>query len=217
MPASTATFWSAPVFQRFCLPSADSMKMFIRCVLTCASAALAFENSRAGENFKFDQSGSAIGFEVRQFVSKVRGQFHRLSGTIDLDRDNPERSSVSARIEVQSIDTGIKKRDNHLRSAEFFNVEKFPLITFKSRSVKRTGEQSGDVSGDFTMHGVTKPIVLHVQLLDGAAGERSRWKVTTAPLNRPDFNLMFGGTAEAISGIGREVNVNIEIEAGRAR
>src|SRR5205807_8408497 len=135
----------------------------------------------------------------------------------DLDRDSPERSSVSARIEVVSIDTGIQKRDNHLRSAEFFNTAKFPVITFKSRLVKRTGERSGDVSGDFTMHGVTEPIVLHVQFLDGTPGERSHWKVTTAPLNRRDFNLMFGSTTEAISGIGRDVAVNIEIEASRAR
>jgi polyisoprenoid-binding protein YceI len=187
------------------------------CLLAFALMVIAVAQLPAGEIFKFDQKGSTIGFEVHHLLGKATGQFHRFSGTIDLDRDNPERSSVSARIEVASIDTGIQKRDNHLRSADFFDVAKFPLITFKSRSVKRPGERSGDVSGDFTMHGVTKPIILHVQLLDGTSGERSRWKVTTAPINRRSFNLMFGSTAEAISGIGRAVAVNIEIEARRAR
>jgi polyisoprenoid-binding protein YceI len=193
------------------------MKMFIRCAVAWAGALLALADLHAGESFKFDQAGSTIGFEVHHLLGKATGQFHRFSGTIDLDRDNPERSSVSARIEVASIDTGIKKRDDHLRSDEFFNAAKFTLITFKSRSVKRTGDQSADVAGDFTMHGVTKPIVLHAQLLSGASGERSRWKVTPPPLNRRDFDLMFGGTAEAVSGIGRDVAVNIEIEAARAR
>jgi len=186
-------------------------------LLGFAVTVVALTQLHAGETFKFDKAGSTIGFEVGHLVGKATGQFHRFSGRIDLDRDSPERSSVSARIEVASIDTGIQKRDNHLRSAEFFNAAKFPVITFKSRAVKRTGERSGDVSGDLTMHGVTKPIVLHVQLLDGTPGERSRWKVTTAPLNRRDFNLMFGSTAEAISGIGRDVAVNIEIQARRAR
>jgi polyisoprenoid-binding protein YceI len=193
------------------------MKMFIRCAFAWAGALLAIAELQGGESFKFDQAGSTIGFEVHHLLGKATGQFHRFSGTIDLDRGNPERSSVSARIEVASIDTGIKKRDDHLRSGEFFNTAKFPAITFKSRSVKRTGDQSGDVAGDFAMHGVSRPIVLHVQLLSGASGERSRWKVTTSPLNRRDFDLMFGSTAEAVSGIGRDVAINIEIEATRAR
>ena len=170
---------------------------------------------RGGERYEFDQQGSKISFEVGHLLGKARGQFHRFSGTIDLDREQPERSSVSARIEVASIDTGIKKRDDHLRGPDFFNVEKFPAITFKSRSVKRTGQQAGDVSGDLTMHGVTRPIILHVQLIKAGDG-RSRWKVTTSPLSRRDFGLMFGGTAEAVSGIGKEVSVNIEVESRRA-
>ncbi len=177
----------------------------------------AFAPVQAGETYKFDQTHSKIGFEVQHLLGKVRGEFHRFSGTIDLNREAPEQSSVNARIEVSSIDTGIVKRDNHLKSADFFNAQKFPDITFKSRNVKPTGDNSADVAGDFTMHGVTKPIVLHVQLVDPGTGDRSRWKVTTAPLKRSDFGLLFGGTAEAVSGIGQNVSVSMEIESTRAR
>ena len=101
-----------------------------------------------------------------------------------------------------------------MRSPEFFAVEKYPEIAFKSRSVKQTGTQAGDILGDLTMHGVTKPIVLHVKLLTSANDTtQTRWSVTTDPLKRRDFNLMFTQTAEAMSGISQTVAVNIEIEA----
>ncbi len=168
---------------------------------------------RAAERYSFDQDGSNIRFEVGHLLGKARGQFHRFSGTIDLDRDAPERSTVSARIEVASIDTGIAKRDEHLRSADFFDAKKYPAITFKSQSVKRTGDKAGDVTGELTMHGVTRPMVLHVELVNSATSERTRWKVMTAPLKRREFGLLFGGTAEAVSGISQDVMVNIEVEA----
>ena len=197
------------------------MKTLIRfgaLVLICAalhSAAL------ANETYNFDQSRSTIGFAVHQFLGTTHGKFARFSGKIDLDREHPENSSVIAKIDVRSIDTRIRKRDDHLRSAEFFNVAKFLEITFKSRGVKQTGQQSGDIMGDFTMHGVTQPITLHVKLLspllDEASMQRSRWEVTTAPLKRRDFGLMFGSTTEAISGISQEVAIRIEIEAARAK
>ena len=172
---------------------------------------------RGAERYTFDQGGSNIRFEVRHLLGKARGQFHRFSGTIDLDRDEPGRSAVSARIEVASIDTGIGKRDDHLRSADFFDVTKYPAIAFKSRSVKRISDSAGEVTGELTMHGVTRPIVLHVELVNGPTNERTRWKVTTAPLKRRDFGLLFGGTAEAVSGIGQDVAVNIEVEARRTQ
>jgi polyisoprenoid-binding protein YceI len=171
----------------------------------------------ATESYKFDASGSTIGFNVHQFLGTTRGKFTRFNGRIEIDRERPENSSVTAQIDVRSIDTRIKKRDDHLRSAEFFNVEKFPHITFKSRSVKQTGPQSGDILGDLTMHGVTKPITLHVKLqtpMNETA--RTRWAVATDPINRREFNLMFAPATEAISGISQTVAINIEIEARRA-
>src|SRR5438552_18089775 len=109
---------------------------------------------------KIDSAHSKIAFSVHQFVSNVRGEFHRFSGTIEVDRDHPEQSSVTARISVGCIDTKIQKRDHHLLSAEFFDAAKFPEITFKSRNVKRSGERRVDIVADFTMHGVTKPMTL---------------------------------------------------------
>jgi polyisoprenoid-binding protein YceI len=172
----------------------------------------------ANETYKFDSSGSAIGFTVHQFLGTTHGKFTSFSGKIDVDREHPENSSVTAQIDVRSIDTRIKKRDDHLRSPEFFNVEKFPQMTFRSRSVKRTGPQSGDILGDLTMHGVTRPITLHVKLLTPInETDRTRWAVTTEPISRRDFNLMFAQAAEAVSGISQTVAINIEIEAKRAQ
>src|SRR5437762_9382503 len=116
------------------------------------------------EAYKIDTAHSRIAFSLHQFVSTVRGDFHRFSGTIEVDREHPERSSVTARISVASIDTKIQKRDHHLLSPEFFDAAKFPEITFKSRSVKQTGENSGEMLGDLTMNGVTKSMTLHVNL-----------------------------------------------------
>lgn len=172
----------------------------------------------ANETYKFDPSGSTIGFTVHQFLGTTHGKFTRFSGKIDIDREHPENSSVTAQIDVRSIDTHIKKRDDHLRSPEFFDVEKFPQMTFKSRNVKRTGPQSGDILGDLTMHGVTRPITLHVKLLTPVNDtSRTRWAVTTEPISRRDFNLMFAQAAEAVSGIGQTVAISIEIQAKRAQ
>ena len=172
----------------------------------------------ANETYKFDSSGSAIGFTVHQFLGTTHGKFTRFSGKIDVDREHPENSSVTAQIDVRNIDTHIKKRDDHLRSPEFFNVEKFPQMTFKSQSVKQTGPQSGDILGDLTMHGVSRPITLHVKLLTPIyETSRTRWAVTTEPISRRDFNLMFAAGAEAVSGISQTVAINIEIEAKRAQ
>src|SRR5213082_2260922 len=173
------------------------------------------------ETYKIDTAHSRIAFSLHQFVSTVRGDFHRFSGTIEVDREHPERSSVTARISVASIDTKIQKRDHHMLSVEFFDAAKFPEITFKSRNVKRAGESSGDIVGDFTMHGVTKPMTLHVKLSTPPSGEslpdRTRWIVTTDPINRKDFGLMFSRATESISGISSNVTPTIEIEAVRTK
>lgn len=174
--------------------------------------------SAAGETYKFDQARSTIGFSVHQFLGTTHGKFKKFEGRIEVDREHPANSSVNARIDVRSIDTEIVKRDNHLRSAEFFNVEKYPEMTFKSRSVKQTGAQAGDIVGDLTMHGVTRTITLHVKLMSSPDdSKQTRWSVTTEPLKRSDFNLMFSQSAETMSGISQSVAVTIEIEATRTQ
>ena len=176
------------------------------------------QSAAANEIYQFDQARSTIGFRVHQFLGTTNGKFTQFSGSVDVVRQHPEHSSVSARIQVSSINTGIKKRDDHLRSPEFFNVAKYREITFKSRSVKQTGPQSGDITGDLTMHGVTKPVTLRVKLVTPVSDEaRTRWEVTTEPLKRRDFGLMFGSATEAVSGISQDVAIKIDIEAVKSR
>ena len=143
-------------------------------------------------------------------LGTAKGKFSKFSGTIVVDRDHPEQSSVTVTIEAASIDTGIAKRDEHLRG-ELFDVGKYPAITFKSRRVKQTGANTGEIAGDLTMHGVTRAITLNVQLLGNP--ETSRWRVTTARLKRSQFGLVFSRSAETVSMISDEVAVEIEIEA----
>src|SRR5437763_7541472 len=120
---------------------------------------LAAVSSRAlgNEIYKFEQSRSTIGFTVHQFLGTTHGKFAKFNGKIEIDGEHPEKSSVVARIDIRSIDTGIVKRENHLRSAEFFNVARFLEMTFKSVSVSQNGQQSDDILGDLAMHGDPKP------------------------------------------------------------
>ena len=190
--------------------------MKIRIVLFVAIIA-AIAGHATADTYRIDNAHSTIAFKIRQYVSTVNGRFGKFSGTVEVDREHPERSAVSVQIDVKSIDTGIRKRDDHLLSPEFFDASKYPGITFKSRSVKQTGPQAGDITGDFTMHGVTRPIVLHVKLVGDLKEDTSRWEVTTSPLNRREFNLMFSSGAEAMSGISSQVSPRIEIVTTRAR
>jgi polyisoprenoid-binding protein YceI len=171
----------------------------------------------ANETFKIDPTHSRIGFKVHQAIASVTGRFKQFSGTINFDREHPEKSSVTATIQVKSIDTDIAKRDAHLRSAEFFNAVKFPEITFKSRSVKQTGPDAGDIIGDFTMHGVTMPRTLRVKLLTKDGKQTTRWQVMTEPLSRREFGLQFGRTLEGVSMISDKVAIDIEIVATATR
>src|SRR5438876_1208643 len=128
--------------------------MKTRLVLSFVLLAALSSGALANETYKFDQSRSTIGFTVHQFLATSHGKFAKFDGKIDIDREHPEKSSVVAKIDVRSIDTGIVKRDNHLRSPELFSVAKFPEMTFKSRGLRQTGQQSGDIVGDLTMHGI---------------------------------------------------------------
>jgi polyisoprenoid-binding protein YceI len=183
------------------------MKHFV--VLLIALALCASANG--AETFKIDSARSTIAFKVRHMLGTAKGKFAKFSGTIMVDREHPEQSSVSVKIAAASIDTGITKRDEHLREG-LFNVEKYPEISFKSRRVKQTGPNSGQIVGDLTMHGVTHEITLNVQLVSNPG---TRWRVTTAPLRRSEFGLVFSKSAEMMSGIADDVAVDIEIEAER--
>ena len=170
--------------------------------------------SAATETYAIDPVHSSVAFKVRHFLTKVPGRFTQFSGTIVVDRDNLENSTVSAVIDVNSVDTDNEKRNGHLKSPDFFNVAQFGTITFKSTSWKKTGENAFDVTGDLTIHGVTKSVVLKVDLLGfgpGMMGAQLAGFDATTTLDRDDFGVK--GPAMLGTALGSEVAVSISIEA----
>lgn len=190
----------------------------LRLVFMAAIACLC-ATARA-DTFKINSAHSTIAFNVRHMLGTAKGHFAKFKGTIEVDRERPEQSSVTVTIDAASVDTAIAKRDNHLRS-ELFDVARYPEITFRSRSVNRTGANRGEITGDLMMHGVTRAITLQVQLRSDpdalAKNPTSRWRVTAAALKRSQFGLVFSKSAETVSMISDDVAVDIEIEAQRVK
>jgi polyisoprenoid-binding protein YceI len=171
--------------------------------------------------WNIDTAHSAIHFSVRHMVvSKTRGRFGKWSGQILLDGENFEKASVAIEIDPASVDTADAQRDGHLRSADFFDVEKFPKATFKSTKVKSNGDGKLSILGDLTVHGVTKPVTLDATY-EGAGkdpwgGERIGFSATTT-INRLDFGVSFNKALDA-GGVlvGEKVELNLEVEAVKA-
>ena len=156
-------------------------------------------------------------FTVRHMViSSVKGQFERTAGTVTLDDKDITRSSVDATIDAASINTRVENRDNDLRSATFFDVRKYPTITFKSTKVEKAGEGKLKVAGNLTMHGVTKPVVLEVEgptaPIKDPGGHLRRGLSASTTINRKDFGLQYNKMIEAGPVVGDEVKIEIEAE-----
>ncbi|MGI9115794.1 MAG: YceI family protein [Chthoniobacterales bacterium] len=164
---------------------------------------------------KIDPARTVVQFEIKHFFGKVIGKFHDVRGTLVIDADHLENSTVAATCPSRTVDTANRTRDSHLRS-ELFETDKFPEATFRSRKVVQTGKDQADVTGDLTLHGVTRPIVLHVTLLErkqADGGEISRWRATSDGFSRRAFGLIWSRGVEAVSGIGDEIALKIECEA----
>ncbi len=176
----------------------------------------ALNGSAFAETYAIDPVHSSIGFKVKHLFSKVTGRFAEVTGDINVDPNQPENSSVNATIEAKSIDTQNAKRDAHLKTGDFFDVEKFPAITFKSKQVKKIDDKTADVIGDLTIHGVTKEVPLRVTFLGkgpGMAGkEITGWEAKTT-INRKDFGLTWGKMIEGVAAVGDEVEIELQIEA----
>jgi polyisoprenoid-binding protein YceI len=181
-------------------------------------ALMALSSAGAADTFAIDKMHSTLGFEVRHLFSKVPGKFDEFTGSIQYDEGNPEKSSVAVTIQTKSIDTSNDMRDNDLRSPNFFDAAKYPEITFKSKSVKKTGDGKFDVTGDFTMHGVTKEVVLKVELLGKGAGMQgatvSGWEATTA-IKRSDYGLAWNKVIEGTQVVGDDVSIDLKVEADK--
>jgi polyisoprenoid-binding protein YceI len=169
-------------------------------------------------SYKLDTTHTATNFTVRHMmVTNVRGGFDKVSGTLEFDAANPIASSVEVIIEAASVNTGVLDRDNHLRSADFFEVEKYPNITFKSTKVEALSDTHAKVTGDLTIRDVTKSVVLDVEFLGQTAspfGDTRAGFEATANINREDFGLGWNVALEA-GGVlvGKEIKLNIDAEA----
>jgi polyisoprenoid-binding protein YceI len=168
--------------------------------------------------WNIDPSHSAIAFSVRHMVvSKTRGRFNKWSGQLRFDAANPSASSVEVDIDPASLDTGDTQRDAHLRSADFFDVEKYPTASFRSSKVELAGEGRYLVTGNLTVHGITQPVVLDVSYegsgKDPWGGERTGFSATTT-IDRKHFGLEWNKALET-GGllVGEKVELNLEIEA----
>ncbi|MGZ3675640.1 MAG: YceI family protein [Ktedonobacterales bacterium] len=168
--------------------------------------------------WELDAAHSLIEFSVKHMmVSTVKGRFTKHSGVLELDEQNPSASKVDVTIDVNSVYTGDEKRDAHLLSADFFDVEKYPTITYKSTKVEELSDNNFRITGDLTMHGVTKVVVLDASFEGQATnpwGKRiAAFSIRTA-VNRKDFGLNWNVALEA-GGVlvSEKVNITIEAEA----
>ncbi len=182
-----------------------------------AAAFLALAHVTAADNYKIDPVHTSVGFSVRHMgVSNVKGHFDDFAGSVVLD--NGSIQEATATIQVKSVNTGIEKRDNHLRTADFFEATKYPEITFKSRKVEKSGNQT-ILIGDFTMRGVTKELRLPVTLSGPVKDPQGNTRIgleAKAKVNRKDYGMKFNALME--SGglmVGEEVTLEINAEATR--
>jgi polyisoprenoid-binding protein YceI len=168
--------------------------------------------------WNIDTAHSAIDFSVRHMVvSKTRGRFTKFGGQLEFDPDNPEAAKVQVTIEPASVDTADSQRDGHLRSADFFDVEKFPTASFKSTRVEDLGGDKYRISGDLTIRGVTKPLSFDATFegsgKDPWGGERAGFSGGTT-IDRRQFGLEWNKALET-GGVlvGEKVELSLEVEA----
>jgi polyisoprenoid-binding protein YceI len=185
-------------------------------VLALATGLAVPSAAPAAATLDIDRVHSAASFQIRHIVSKVSGRFTDFSGTILADAAKPEASSVEFTVKTASIDTAQANRDKHLQIADFFDVEKFPEITFKSTSVKSAGKDKYDVTGNLTMHGVTKQVTLPVTHLGsiGSGKDLRHGFETTTTLNRKDYGIVWNKALDTGGYmLGDDVTVTINLTA----
>ncbi len=182
-------------------------------IIALALPAFAFAST-----WTIDSDHSNVGFKVRHLmVSNVKGSFEKHTGTVEIDDKDITKSKVEVSIDTNSINTNVQKRDEHLRSADFFNVVKFPTMTFVSKKVATAGKDNLKVTGDLTLHGVTRQVVLDVEGLSKESkdpwGNMRRGATATTTINRKDFGLVWNKALETGGvAVGEEVTITLEIE-----
>jgi polyisoprenoid-binding protein YceI len=197
------------------------MKTILRSTLAAlvVLAAGAGVSRAQAHDWKIDPNHSEADFTVKHMaISTVHGTFHGVNGVIHFDPKEIAKSSVEATVDVGTVDTGVAQRDGHLKSADFFEVAKYPTMTFKSSSVRKAGD-GYEVLGELTLHGVTKPVVLHLDApgkeqvgMDGKSLHRGF--VATTTINRQDFGVKWNGTLKSgDAAVSDEVKIELDVEA----
>jgi polyisoprenoid-binding protein YceI len=185
----------------------------ISTIIALALPALAFAST-----WTIDPDHSNVGFKVRHLmVSNVKGNFDKHTGTVELDDKDITRSKVEVTIDTASINTNVQKRDDHLRSADFFDVAKYPTMTFASKKVANAGKNKLKITGDLTLHGVTRQVVLDAELLSKESkdpwGNIRRGTTATTKIDRKDFGLTWNKALETGGVVvGDEITITLEIE-----
>lgn len=190
-------------------------RLFVSCCAVAAFAAIAPRVS--AETWVIDTAHSRLGFAVKHLaVAKVRGNFRKFSGEIILDEQDVSKSKATIQIVAASIDTGEAKRDNHLRSNDFFDVAKYPTISFVGRTFEKIGTNGLRITGDLTIKSVTKPVIF--QVLDMSAehkdpgGGARRGGSARAIINRQEFNLTWNNIVEGVGAVGDDVAIEVDVE-----
>ena len=189
------------------------MKKVIAILVSALFLVALGSQAQAQSNFKVDSAHSFVVFKVSHLgVSNAWGRFNDPQGTVVWDDNDPSKGRIEVSVQTAKVDTGNAKRDQHLKSPDFFNAAQFPTLSFKSNSITKKGEGEFEVAGDLTVHGVAKPITVTVKKVGegdkgGQFGYRAGWE-TTFTVKRSDFGMNF-----MPGGIGDDVTINVGIEA----
>jgi polyisoprenoid-binding protein YceI len=175
----------------------------------------------AGGEYKIDPAHSIIGFAIRHYeINWVEGRFKDFNGVIRFDEADITKSTVEFTAKVESIDTGVAQRDQHLRTADFFDVAKFPEMTFKSTKVERKGKDSYVLTGDFTLKGVTKQVAIPFTITGAIKDPRGNLRFgieAQTKINRQDYGITWGKPMEGGGlDVGNEVTIKFHLEALKA-
>lgn len=178
-------------------------------------------NAAAADEWTIDPMHAAAHFSIKHMmISTVRGGFGKVTGTVNYDGKNLAKAKVNATIDATTINTGEAKRDEHLRNKDFFDTEKFPNITFKSTAIKPAGKGKFNMTGDLTMHGVTKPVTLAVEgpsqaIKDKQGGTKVGFSAT-GTIKRKDFGISYNSVLDGGGvALGEEVPITLDIELSK--
>lgn len=176
------------------------------------------QKANLAQSFKIDPFHTLVEFSVVHLkINIVKGRFKEVHGSLYLDIQQPENSSVKAQVNTASIDTGVAARDGHLRSADFFDAVKYPTITFESTAIERTGETTSLVTGNLTLHGVTHTVSFQAKFTGYTRdADTQGWRVgltATGVVDRRVFEMNFNRLAEGTALVGNEARIKLYIEA----